>query len=204
MVPRFSNVGTRPSKRGIRGRFEGSGRFALRKILGTLLRVAVAPRVVSSWTRSGCRFRRSDVARRATRGVARRDARRTAARSSPRRRATAFCHGVTRRGGRTACFAKSAGDRSRFSPPQHLGVRFVPGFVSDETRRGCVDIELIGVEGQKTAPKGPHTHSTRSAAIVTLNTVSQCSAKWTSPHQRPPLARGRHTVRAWSSARQGT
>ena len=113
VVPRSSNVGTRPSKRGIRGRFEGSGRFALRKILGTLLRVAVAPRVVSSWTRSGCRFRRSDVARRATRGVARRDARRTAARSSPRRRATAFCHGVTRRGGRTARFANGR-DRPRF------------------------------------------------------------------------------------------
>ena len=149
VVPRSSNVGTRPSKRGIRGRFEGSGRFALRKILGTLLRVAVAPRVVSSWSRSGCRFRRSDVARRATRGVARRGARRTAARSSPRRRATAFCHGGTRRGGRTARFA-----HGRSIPiSTHLGVRFVPGFVSDETRLGCVYIETLAWKARKQPPR---------------------------------------------------
>ena len=192
MVPRFSNVGTRPSKRGIRGRFEGSGRFALRKILGTLLRVAVAPRVISSWSRRGRRFRRSDGARRATRGVARR----AAARSSPRRRATALCHGVTRRGGRESSSSRKKG------PSAGLFVRSFrfPVFVFDETRRRSIHSR---VERRKTAPRDL-TRISHAPQRSTQNTVSQCSAKWTSPHQRPPLARGRHTERAWSSARQGT
>jgi hypothetical protein len=152
VVPRSSNVGTRPSKRGIRGRFEGSGRFALRKILGTLLRVAVAPRVVSSWTRSGCRFRRSDVARRATRGVARRDARRTAARSSPRRRATAFCHGVTRRGGRTARFANGR-DRPRFRQTTTKRRSFRSRFRLRRNSARVVYIETLAWKARKHPPR---------------------------------------------------
>ena len=36
---------------------------------------------------------------------------------------------------------------------RHLGVRFVPGFVSDETRLGCVYIETLAWKARKQPPR---------------------------------------------------
>jgi hypothetical protein len=45
------------------------------------------------------------------------------------------------------------GERSRFRLSTHLGVRFVPGFVSDETRLGCVYIETLAWKARKQPPR---------------------------------------------------